>query len=73
MLRQVGGRYCDLNNSSLNGGHKVCERCEICLGDIVNGYCVSCGLRAGDYLPDDSKEGDGDGEDDDALVRILIN
>jgi len=51
----------------------VCKRCEICLGEIVNGNCVSCGLRAGDYLPDDTEEGDGDGEEDDALVRILIN
>jgi len=51
----------------------VCEKCEICHGEVVNGYCVSCGLPAGDYLPDDIEEGDGDGEDDDALVKILIN
>jgi len=51
----------------------VCKRCEICLGEIVNDYCVSCGLHAGNYLPDDIEEGDDDGENDDALVRILLN
>ncbi|MBE0534024.1 MAG: hypothetical protein IH624_00020 [Phycisphaerae bacterium] len=43
----------------------MCQRCEICLGEIEQGYCVSCGLPAHDYpldedMTEDAMEGQAD-------------
>lgn len=51
------------------GGLIVCQRCEICNGEVREGVCVACGLPADDYMPDWDSGADETDEDLDDMVR----
>lgn len=34
------------------GVFTICQRCEICQGEVQHGVCLSCGLPAEDYISD---------------------